>query len=429
MIVKGTPSCIEKFIEEIEDRCRSEHTQWAENFKIAFLNTITTTIKYKEDGTTFVVTGDIPAMWLRDSTAQIRPYLALAKESCELQAIISGLIKKQFFYIKVDPYANAFNEMANHAGHVEDHTEMNPWVWERKYELDSLCYPVQLSYLFYKNTGSTSHFTKEYIAGIRLILQLFEIEQHHESSPYVFERATNRKEDTLSYDGKGAPVGYTGMIWSGFRPSDDTCTYGYLIPANMFAVVILGYIEELFQTVLHDEEILKSAQKLKTDVEAGIHHYGVTQNNSGEAVYAYEVDGLGRATIMDDSNVPSLLSAPYLGYIPSEDSLYLQTRKTILSVENPFYFSGDYASGIGSSHTPKDYIWPIALAIQGLTTNNKKEKERILDHLVATDAGTKMMHEGFDVNNPQQYTREWFSWANMLYCELVMDYFDIKVKK
>ena len=153
------------------------------------------------------------------------------------------------------------------------------------------------------------------------------------------------------------------------------------------------------------------------------------KNKEGQTIYAYEVDGLGGTLLQDDSNVPSLLSAPYLGYCTFDDPIYLATRKTILSKENPYFYEGLYAKGIGSSHTPKDYVWPIAIAMEGLTTNDKLEKEKILDLLVATDAGTHFMHEGFDVNNPNNYTREWFSWANMMFCELVMDYFDIRVMK
>lgn len=132
---------------------------------------------------------------------------------------------------------------------------------------------------------------------------------------------------------------------------------------------------------------------------------------------------------MDDSNVPNLIAAPYLGFCQAEDEVYLKTRQTLLSKENPYYYEGKYARGIGSSHTPENYVWPIALAMEGMTTNDKSEKERILNHLVETDAGTHLMHEGFDVNNPQNYTREWFSWANMMFCELVMDYFDIRIEK
>lgn len=429
MAYKDIPTSVQHFMDEITKKCGEAHADWAVNFNAAFANTLLTTVKRHEDGTTFLLTGDIPAMWLRDSTAQVRPYLVIAKEDEDLAAMISGLVKKQFFYINIDPYANAFNEADNGAGHQDDHTEMNGWIWERKYEIDSLCYPVQLAYLLYKNTGRTDQFNEDFVAGIKKILQVFTTEQDHNQSPYTFVRDTWREEDTLINEGRGAEVAPCGMTWSGFRPSDDRCIYGYLVPSNMFAVVALGYIEEIFTKVLSDSEIVATASKLKAEIEAGIEAHGRTTNAAGEDIYAYEVDGLGNATIQDDSNVPNLISAPYLGYGDIHDERYLRTRKTLLSKENPFYYEGTFAKGIGSSHTPENYVWPIAMAMEGMTTADKAEKERILNQLVATDAGTHLMHEGFDVEDPNQYTREWFSWANMMFCELVMDYFDIRVEK
>ncbi|MFZ8764892.1 glycoside hydrolase family 125 protein [Enterococcus diestrammenae] len=429
MAYKDIPTSVQHFMDEITKKCGEAHADWAVNFNAAFANTLLTTVKRHEDGTTFLLTGDIPAMWLRDSTAQVRPYLVIAKEDEDLAAMISGLVKKQFFYINIDPYANAFNEADNGAGHQDDHTEMNGWIWERKYEIDSLCYPVQLAYLLYKNTGRTDQFNEDFVAGVKKILQVFTTEQDHNQSPYTFVRDTWREEDTLINEGRGAEVAPCGMTWSGFRPSDDRCIYGYLVPSNMFAVVALGYIEEIFTKVLSDSEIVATASKLKAEIEAGIEAHGRTTNAAGEDIYAYEVDGLGNATIQDDSNVPNLISAPYLGYGDIHDERYLRTRKTLLSKENPFYYEGTFAKGIGSSHTPENYVWPIAMAMEGMTTADKAEKERILNQLVATDAGTHLMHEGFDVEDPNQYTREWFSWANMMFCELVMDYFDICVEK
>ena len=429
MAYKDIPTSVQHFMDEITKKCGEAHADWAVNFNAAFANTLLTTVKRHEDGTTFLLTGDIPAMWLRDSTAQVRPYLVIAKEDEDLAAMISGLVKKQFFYINIDPYANAFNEADNGAGHQDDHTEMNGWIWERKYEIDSLCYPVQLAYLLYKNTGRTDQFNEDFVAGVKKILQVFTTEQDHNQSPYTFVRDTWREEDTLINEGRGAEVAPCGMTWSGFRPSDDRCIYGYLVPSNMFAVVALGYIEEIFTKVLSDSEIVATASKLKAEIEAGIEAHGRTANAAGEDIYAYEVDGLGNATIQDDSNVPNLISAPYLGYGDIHDERYLRTRKTLLSKENPFYYEGTFAKGIGSSHTPENYVWPIAMAMEGMTTADKAEKERILNQLVATDAGTHLMHEGFDVEDPNQYTREWFSWANMMFCELVMDYFDIRVEK
>lgn len=430
MTYKDIPNSVQAFMDKITEKCGEDHQDWAQNFNAAFANTLLTTVKRHEDGTTFLLTGDIPAMWLRDSTAQVRPYLVVAKEDEDLAAMISGLVKKQFFYINIDPYANAFNEEANGAGHQDDHTEMNDWIWERKYEIDSLCYPVQLAYLLYKNTGRTDQFNEDFVSGVKKILDVFEVEQDHNQSPYNFVRDTWRKEDTLINDGKGVAVAPTGMTWSGFRPSDDACDGGgYLVPANIFAVVILGYLEEIFTSMLTDTTIVEKAKTLREEIQAGIEAHGRTQNAAGEDIYAYEVDGLGHASIMDDSNVPNLISAPYLGYGSMDDERYLRTRSTLLSKENPYFYEGKYAKGIGSSHTPENYIWPIAMAMEGMTTADKAEKERILNQLVATDAGTHLMHEGFDVDDPTQYTREWFSWANMMFCELVMDYFDIKVEK
>ncbi|OTN77461.1 hypothetical protein A5886_002561 [Enterococcus sp. 8G7_MSG3316] len=429
MVYKEIPPVIQSFMDRITDLCGDTHSKWAVNFNAAFANTVLTTVKQHSDGTTFVLTGDIPAMWLRDSTAQVRPYLCLASEDQELSDMIAGLVKKQFQYVCIDPYANAFNESENSAGHQDDETEMSGWIWERKYEIDSLCYPIQLAYLLYKNTGRVDHFDESFKQGVKKAIDVFQVEQDHEHSPYSFIRHTDRQEDTLPFDGKGTPVSKTGMTWSGFRPSDDACMYGYLVPSNMFAVVVLDYIQFIFSEISPDDQIVIQAQQLRKEIQEGIDRYGRTKNQAGDIIYAYEVDGNGHATVMDDSNVPNLISAPYLGYGTCEDPIYQSTRKTVLSKENPYFYEGMYASGIGSSHTPENFVWPIAMAMTGLTTTDKEKKARILDQLVAIDAGSHLMHEGINVDDPNDYTREWFSWANMMFCELVMDYFDIRVKK
>jgi len=420
------PTSVKNLMDDIKEKCGEKNAVWAKIFESCFANTLQTTVKKLEDGTTYVLTGDIPAMWLRDSVAQVRPYLILAKKDKDLSDMIAGLVERQFQFIILDPYANAFNETENGAGHQDDETDMHPHIWERKYEIDSLCYPVQLAYLLYKNTGRTDQFNATFTDAVDEILHLWEVEQYHdEKSPYKFHRA-----DTWEYDNiRCGPSGYTGMTWSGFRPSDDSCTYGYLVPSNMFAVVVLDYLKEIFTTISPDEIRLARVSKLRDEIQDGLENFAKIKNAAGETVYAYEVNGLGDSHIMDDANVPSLLSAPYLGYVDQSDRIYQTTRKTILSLENPFYFEGTHAKGIGSPHTPDRYVWPIALAMQGLTTPDKSEKERILNHLVACDAGTNLMHEGFHVDDPTQFTREWFSWANMMFCELVMDYFDIRVEK
>lgn len=422
---------LKKYMEKICDQARAVNPRWAEVFHECFLNTLETTIERLEDGTTFVVTGDIPAMWLRDSTAQVRPYLVLAKEHEDIYDMIAGLVERQFGYILIDPYTNAFNKEPNGQGHgATDHTQMNDWIWERKYEIDSLAYAIQLAYLLYVNSGRTDHLTETVRKGLVTILDLWRTEQDHEgASPYRFVRDTDRQEDTLPFDGKGSPVGYTGMTWSGFRPSDDRCTYHYLVPSNQFASVVLGYVAELAPFLGLSQEEIQLAATLKDQIQAGIERYGIIQNAQGQAVYAYEVDGLGNASIMDDGNVPNLLSLPYLGFCSEDDPIYVATRQTVLSPENPYYYSGKLASGLGSSHTWDQYIWPISLSMEGLTTSHKAEKARILDLLVNTDAGTNQMHESFHVDDDSRYTREWFSWSNMMFCELLLDYFDIRVKR
>jgi len=422
---------LKKYMEKICDQARAVNPRWAEVFHECFLNTLETTIERLEDGTTFVVTGDIPAMWLRDSTAQVRPYLVLAKEHEDIYDMIAGLVQRQFGYILIDPYTNAFNKEPNGQGHgATDHTQMNDWIWERKYEIDSLAYAIQLAYLLYVNSGRTDHLTETVRKGLVTILDLWRTEQDHAgASPYRFVRDTDRQEDTLPFDGKGSPVGYTGMTWSGFRPSDDRCTYHYLVPSNQFASVVLGYVAELAPYLGLSQEEIQLAATLQDQIQSGIERYGIIQNAQGQAVYAYEVDGLGNASIMDDGNVPNLLSLPYLGFCSEDDPIYVATRQTVLSPENPYYYSGKLASGLGSSHTWDQYIWPISLSMEGLTTSHKAEKARILDLLVNTDAGTNQMHESFHVDDDSRYTREWFSWSNMMFCELLLDYFDIRVKR
>ncbi|MDQ0193366.1 glycoside hydrolase family 125 protein [Paenibacillus wynnii] len=408
----------------------ADRPKLARMFEKCLSNTWNTTIKRKADGRTFVITGDIPAMWLRDSTAQVRPYLLLASEDEQIADMIHGLVERQFAYIELDPYANAFNDTANGQGHQEDQTEMNPWIWERKYEIDSLCYPIQLSYLLWKNTGRTSHFNEDFVRGVNKIIDLWKLEQNHESqSNYRFQRVNCPPSDTLDRNGKGTLTAYTGMTWSGFRPSDDACEYGYLIPSNMFAVVVLRYVCEIASLILRDTELEASAKRLADQIDEGIRRFGIMDHPEFGPVYVYETNGLGQFNIMDDANVPSLLSIPYLDYVGADDPVYANTRRLILSSTNPYFYEGKAASGIGSPHTPSRYIWHIALAVQGMTSINEEEQEYLLSLMERTNAGTDFMHEGFHVDDPGEYTRPWFSWANMMFCEFMLMHCGIQVKR
>ena len=307
---------------------------------------------------------------------------------------------------------------------------MGPWLWERKYEIDSLCYPLQLAYLLWKNTGRVSPFGASFRDAVRLILDTWRTEQHHETkSPYFFERRDCPPSDTLPRQGKSSETAYTGMTWSGFRPSDDACRYGYLIPANMFAAVVLGYVSEISRELWQDDGLASEADGLAREIRRGVEDYGICEHPVHGAMYAYETDGLGNHHLMDDANVPSLLSIPYLGFAAPDDPVYRNTRAFALSPDNPYYFAGKAAQGIGSPHTPPRYIWHIALAMQGLAADDPAEKLQLLNLMADTDADAGMMHEGFLADDPQQYTREWFSWANMMYCELLMDYCGIRVRR
>ena len=291
-----------------------EEPELLELFKTCYTNTLDTTVKKMEDGTTHVITGDIPAMWLRDSAAQLRPYIFLAKEDREIREIIAGLVKRQFQYICIDPYANAFNS----------------------------------------------------------------------------------------------------------SPSDDACTYGYLIPSNMFAVVVLGYLEEIEREIFHCPELEKEARELKEKIHYAIESIGKTATQEFGVIYAYETDGYGMYNLMDDANVPSLLAMDYLGY-PLDPDVGENTRRFLLSNANPYYYEGKKAAGIGSPHTPSSYIWHISMAIRGLTSKEKEEKKRVLRNMADTTGGKGVMHEGFHVDDDTRYTREWFSWANAMYAELFLD--------
>ena len=297
---------------------------------------------------------------------------------------------------------------------------MQPDIWERKYEIDSLCYPVQLAYLYWKNCGATAQFTEEFHRALQSTVHLWQREQHHdECSEYAFQRFDCPETDTLPCGGRGNPTAYTGMTWSGFRPSDDRCVYGYLVPSNMFAVVALGYMQQILSAFYRDPQLEAQIGALKSQIEAGLRRYAPVDGPDG-GIYAYEVDGLGHAVRMDDANVPSLLSMPYFGYCAKDDPAYLRTRRWVLSPANPYYYAGSAACGVGSPHTPPDYIWHIALAIQGLTSTDAAERERLLDWFEQTDAGTGLVHEGFHKDDPARYTRPWFSWANAMFVEFVL---------
>ncbi|MFV0395340.1 MAG: glycoside hydrolase family 125 protein [Coprobacillaceae bacterium] len=428
---------LEKYIESVYSAIEDEHK---ESFVKCFKNTLHTTIEYdEENGITEILTGDIPAMWNRDSAVQIRPFLTIVNESPAMQELFRGLIKNYTEQIDLDPYANAFKvSSCTEEGHTDDLTDIKNGVWERKFEIDSLCYPIQIAYLYYVNSNDASVFNDEFLKMMKQIISVYKIEQNHDDSDYRFKRVNDWlmfehpekiKYETLRNNGLGTPVKPCGLIWSGFRPSDDACQLHYLIPSNQFAVVTMRYMQEILNKFYPQEaEFKQEVNSLATIVDEAIQNYAVIETENFGKVYAYEVDGLGNNLLMDDANVPSLLALPYLGYCSESDEVYTNTRKLILSVENEFYYSGKFGDGIGSPHTSENYAWHISNGIRGLSTSNSSEINRCLQMYLDTDCGCGMFHEGYNVDNPKEYTREWFSWSNSIYVELVLKKAGIEVK-
>ncbi|MBY0285316.1 MAG: glycoside hydrolase family 125 protein [Sphingomonas sp.] len=374
---------------------------------------------------TFVITGDIDAMWLRDSAAQVEPYLRFAAEDAPLRQLIAGVINRQTKCVLIDPYANAFNRGPTGSPWASDKTEMKPELHERKFEVDSLCYTIRLAHGFWKATGDTSCFDADWQRATRLIVATLRVMQRKDGpGPYHFQRVTDRAQDTAPNNGYGAPTRPVGLIASLFRPSDDACVFPFLIPSNMMAVVSLRQLAEMYRVIIKDTVFAAEAEAFSTEVDAAIKAHAIVDHPRHGQVYAFEVDGYGSQLLMDDANAPSLISAPYLGYCRASDRVYRNTRAMLLSADNPWYFSGKYADGIGSLHTVPGHVWPLAIIMRGLTSTDAGEIEATLRHLVASDGGTGFMHEAFDKDDPSTFSRPWFAWANGLFGALVLKVHD-----
>jgi meiotically up-regulated gene 157 (Mug157) protein len=416
-------TAVEKKIEEVKKRLKGRaHLAWM--FENCYPNTLDTTVHYRKqdngDDDTFVYTGDIHAMWLRDSGAQVWPYVALANDDPQLKAMLRGVILRQLKCIVEDPYANAFNDGPTGSEWESDYTDMKPGLHERKWEIDSLCFPIRLAWLYWTTTGDSSIFdTREWQEAVAAILRTFREQQRKEGNgPYRFMRKTERALDTVQNDGYGHPVRPCGLIASMFRPSDDACTFPFLIPSNLFAVSILRKLAVM------DSRFSQESKALADEVEAAVFKYGIADHPKYGRIFAYEVDGFGNHLFMDDANVPSLLSLPYIADISRDDPVYQNTRRFVLSTDNPYFFRGTAAEGIGGPHIGPGYIWPMSIIMRALTANNRAEKEQCLRWLENTDGGTGFMHESFWQDNPARFTRKWFAWANSLFGELVVNMAD-----
>ncbi|RYX85548.1 glycoside hydrolase family 125 protein [bacterium] len=413
---------VEAAITEFKANVSDKELGWL--FENCFPNTLDTTVTAETKNgrpMTYVITGDIDAMWLRDSSAQVWPYLKFANQDAPLRSLIAGVINKQTQCVLKDPYANAFYDDENEESHWKgDHTDMKDGVHERKWEIDSLCYPIRLAYSYWKTTGDKGPFDENWQNAIRATLRTFREQQRKkDQGPYRFQRNTSQASDTLPMSGYGYPVNPVGLICSSFRPSDDASLFSFLIPANYFAVVSLREAAEMVDAMGTDKQLSSDLRALATEVDKALERYAVAEHPKYGKILAYEVNGFGSSLLMDDANVPSLLSLPYLGAMKASDPLYKNTRKFLLSTDNPFFFKGKAAEGIGGPHVGMGMIWPMAITMRALTSTNDEEIRTAIAMLKTTHAGTGFMHETFNKDNPSRYSRSWFAWSNTLFGELL----------
>ncbi|RJP61806.1 MAG: glycoside hydrolase family 125 protein [Ignavibacteriales bacterium] len=419
---KFTSKVIEDKISEVKNFIVDK--ELASLFENCFPNTFDTTVNFKiENGVpdTFVITGDINAMWLRDSSAQVWPYLSIINEDSSLKDMIRGVINRQTKCILLDPYANAFTDGDLSSEWANDFTDMKPGIHERKWEIDSLCYPVRLVHSYWMITNDSSCFTDEWKKAAKLIVKTFKEQQRkNDRGTYRFGRATSWSTDTVPGNGFGNPVEPVGLIVSVFRPSDDATIFPFLIPSNYFAVITLRKIAAIFTENFNEAEFVLECESLAMEIEKAIKQYAIANHLNFGEVFAYEVDGFGNKLFMDDANIPNLLSLPYLECCSPTDNVYLNTRNFVLSRFNPYFFKGSAAEGIGSPHTLINKIWPLSITMRALTSNDDEDIIHCLHYLKTTDAGTGFMHESFDKDNAKDFTRKWFAWANSLFGELIL---------
>jgi len=420
---KFTSNAVETTIRTIKKQIADPELAWL--FENCFPNTLDTTVDFEIiDGKpdTYVITGDIDAMWLRDSTAQVWPYLDLIKNDVDLQKLIEGVINRQVKCIHLDPYANAFYKDENKISEWKsDLTRMKPGIHERKWEIDSLCYPIRLAHKYWNITGNKQIFDKKWEESIELIVKTFKEQQRkHCKGPYSFQRTTAWATDGVPLGGYGYPVKPVGLICSMFRPSDDATIFPFLVPSNFFAVVSLRQAAEMVKSVRGNNDLANQCTSLANEVETALKNHAIIHTPEYGNIYAYEVNGFGSYNLMDDANVPSLLSLPYLNAVKENNELYLNTRKFVLSANNPFFFKGTVGEGIGGPHAGMDMIWPLSIIIRGLTSMDANEVKKCLQMLHRSNAGTGFMHESFNKNDESNFTRKWFAWANTLFGELIL---------
>ena len=343
--------------------------------------------------------------------------------------MLKGVILRQLKCINIDRYANAFNDGPTGAGWVKDRTKMQPDVFERKYEIDSFCYPIRLAYEYWKVTGDDSIFGDVWMKAVENILKTFHEQQRKVTAKaYHFTRVSDRAFDTIGWDGFGAPVKPVGLIASMFRPSDDATILPFLIPSNFMAVSSMNKAAEILKHVAEKDaakkeaalKIAKDCSSLADEVQGALQKYAIYNHPKYGKIYAYEVDGFGNQLLMDDSNVPSLLGMGYMGDVPMNDPIYQNTRRFVWSEDNPCFFRGKAGEGIGGPHIGYDMPWPMSIMMKCFTAQSDDEIRFCMKMLLNTDAGMGFIHESFHKDDASKFTRPWFAWQNTLFGELVI---------
>jgi hypothetical protein len=379
-------------------------------------NTLDTAVRHADLARplTFVVTGDIAAMWHRDAVHQIWPYLRFVGEDPALARLVAGVLNQLVDFLLIDPWANAFEPEGSRSPWAGDLTQMHPRVHERKWELDSPAAVMRLSHRWWQASGGdTTPFDARWREAMAAALGV--LRQHQgrgEASPYRFQRRTSNPLDSLVLDGRGPPSAPLALVRSAFRPSDDACSLPFHVPSNFMAAAALEDLAELAHAT-GASALAADAARLGGEIRAALDALPVP--------WPYELDGFGSLLMMDDANVPSLLSLPWLGAVRADDARWRDTRRRVLSgAGNPFYVRGRVAAGVGSPHTGARAVWPLALVMQALTAENDAERTDLLRALLAGSARTGFLHEAFDADDPTRFTRPWFAWANSMFGELVL---------
>ncbi|KXG52688.1 Six-hairpin glycosidase [Penicillium griseofulvum] len=444
---------VEKVINDMTSRLVDKDL--AQLFRNAFPNTLDTTIRWHTNGSTssgtnvkrdgaqwsgvqtFIVTGDINAEWLRDSTNQLTNYQTLAAKDKRLYSLILGAINTQSEFVIQSPYCNAFQPPALSGIKPEASSQKDTvhpaydesFVFECKYELDSLAHFLQLGTEFHENTGSTEFLTDRWYKALNTVLKVvdaqsqptFNAQGQFIKNQYTFERQTTIGTETLSLAGVGNPLnGETGLIRSAFRPSDDATILGFFIPPNAMMSVQLQKTAKVIKAAGGPADLVADLQERGTKLAKAVRDHGIVQHPKYGDVYAFEVDGYGSRILMDDANIPSLLSLPYLGFVDKSDTVYQNTRKMITDkASNPYYLVGPQFHGIGGPHIGLENAWPMSLLVQAMTSDDDAEIIGNLN-LVRNSSLLGLVHESINVTNIKDYTRPWFSWANSVFAQTVL---------